>query len=264
MKVELLEFTGSPDRTRALDLLLTTKGTRLAHNEDPLNWSAEKRQEHLDYMRDTIKSSWEFVDYTFRISGVTRAFTHQLVRTRTASFAQEAMRVVDVSERNVIKPDSVGQSNGDAITPSDIWDDATARVMKAYGMMTRAGVPVQDARGILPTNIPTSIITKMNLRTLANTGELRLCTRTQGEYQNVFREMKRLVVDVHPWADDFIQVFCVNHCHCAFPRYGAKGCPVYEKVLSNEKVAEYRTVIKAKWESIRFEANPVAKDGRAM
>ena len=72
MKVELISYT--PD---ALTLLLKTKGTRLTHQDDPATWSEEKRKEHLEYMRDTIKSSWEFVDAVFKIDGVTRAFTHQ-------------------------------------------------------------------------------------------------------------------------------------------------------------------------------------------
>lgn len=260
MKVELLEYTGAPNRERALDLLLITKGTRLAHDEDVSKWSPEKKQEHLEYMRDTIKSSWEFTDYVFRITSVTRAFTHQIVRTRTASFAQEAMRVVDVTDRQFIVPESVEMNP----VASQEWVEAESKIMEAYTGMIAAGVPIQDARGILATNIPTSIITKMNLRTLHNTGELRLCTRTQGEYQNVFREMKRLVVEVHPWAEEFIEVFCVNHIHCAFPRYGEKECPVYPEVVSNDNVGWYRQKVKSKWSSLRYEANPVAKGGKAM
>jgi len=260
MKVELLSYTQD-----ALTLLLQTKGTRLSHADDPSAWSDAKRQEHLDYMRDTIKSSWEFVHYVFKISGVTRAFTHQLVRTRTASFAQEAMRVVDAREHEVLKPASVvGVKPAERFDiPTDEWDEAMERMMEAYGYLVDSGVPPQDARGILPTNITTSIIVDMNLRTLANTGELRLCTRTQGEYQDVFREMKRLVVEQHPWAEQFIQVFCVNHCHCAFPRYGEKECPVYPIVLPNEFVAARRKMIAERFDSVRHEASPIAKDGKA-
>lgn len=260
MKVELLEYTGSPNPERALDLLLTTKGTRLKHNEDPATWYAKKKQEHLEYMRDTIKSSWEFVSYVFRISGVTRAFTHQLVRTRVDSYAQEAMRVVDAREHEVMKPGSVIASS----EASDDWDTAMQVMMNTYGRMIDTGIPPQDARGILPTNITTSIIVQKNLRSLANTAELRLCTRTQGEYQDVFREMKRLVVEVHPWAEEFIQVFCVNHIHCAFPRYGEKECPVYPAVVSNEAVALLRKGISAKFNSVRYEAAMTAKDGKAQ
>lgn len=255
MKVTLESYT--PD---ALNLLLKTKGTRLAHDDDPTKWDAAKKAEHLAYMRDTIKSSWEFVDYVFKIEGVTRAFTHQLVRTRTGSYAQEAMRVIDASGFHTLLPDSL-IGDHDLI---EVWEGVMLEIDKGYRILSQMGVPRQDARGVLPTNVLTSIVAKFDLRCLHQMAELRLCTRTQGEYQNVFREMRRLVIEVHPWAEDFIQVFCVNHAHCAFPRYGEKECPVYPEVMPNEVLAEYRKDIKLKWETVRYEARPEAKDGKAM
>lgn len=255
MRVELISYTRD-----ALDVLFKTKGTRLAHDDDPRTWSEAKRMEHLAYMRDTIQSSWEFVDYTFSIRDVTRAFTHQLVRTRTGHYAQEAMRVIDASGFGTLIPATVA-SDDDALRE---WEGTMNDIDEAYRALVQHGVPLQDARGVLPTNVLTNIVAKFDLRSLHNMGELRLCTRTQGEYQDVFREMKRVVVEVHPWADEFIEVFCVNHAHCAFPRYGAAECPVYPAVLPNERLAEYRAAIRNRWETVRYEARPVAKDGKAM
>lgn len=256
MKVTLLNYT--PD---ALTLLLRTKGTRLSHNEDPALWSEEKRQEHLDYMRDTIRSSWEFVDYVFKIEGVTRAFTHQLVRTRTGSYAQQAMRVIDARNHAVAMPPFVGAY----AQPYEIWEDAVSGVMDSYAKLIDLGVPAQDARGILPTNIETEIIAKYNLRTLSSMAELRMCTRTQGEYQDVFREMRRLVCEVHPWAEEFINVHCVARGTCAFPRYGKAECPVYPAIQRvEEQIAFARPKVKELFDSIRHEAKPMARDGKAM
>ena len=252
MKVELISFT--PD---ALTLLLKTKGTRLTQQEDPAAWSEEKRQEHLEYMRDTIKSSWEFLDYVFRIDGVTRAFTHQLVRTRTGSYAQQAMRVVDAREQPVECSPSIAKS----AQLSDLWDGAVDVVMRAYGELLDAGAPAQDARGILPTHITTSIMAKFNLRTLHEMAKVRLCTRTQGEYQNVFREMRRLVIERHPWAAEFIEVHCVATGTCCFPRYGKAECPVYLPEMDNTFVRE---AARTKFWAVRHEAAPVAKDGKSQ
>jgi len=38
----------------ALNLLLRTKNTRLGFNEEPEEWSEEKKSEHLEYMLTTI------------------------------------------------------------------------------------------------------------------------------------------------------------------------------------------------------------------
>ena len=254
MEVTLLSYT--PD---ALNLLLRTKGTRLAHADNPATWTDEKRQEHLEYMRDTIKSSWEFVDYVFKIEGVTRAFTHQMVRTRAGSYAQESQRTVDVSDHDVVSPDF----HGDALK-QDIWDHGAAAVMKAYKDNMQVGMHPQDARGILPTNITTSIVAKYNLRTMHEMAKLRLCTRTQGEYQNVFRRMREEVVKVHPWTAEFIEVYCASHGTCAFPRYGKAECPLYKYTLPQEQLLEIRNNVRQHADVERHEATPIAHNGKAM
>lgn len=252
MKVTLINHTAD-----ALTLLLQTKGTRLTHTDDPATWSEAKRSEHLAYMRDTIKSSWEFVDYVFKIEGVTRAFTHQLVRTRTGSYAQQAMRVVDARNQPVERPPSISDND----RWLRIWEAGEATALGAYADLMDAGAPAQDARGILPTHITTSIVAKFNLRSLHEMAKLRLCTRTQGEYQDVFRRMREEVIAVHPWAEEFIEVHCVATGTCAFPRYGKAECPVYLPEMDNTAV---RDRAKAIFWAVRHEAAPVAKDGRAM
>ena len=252
MKVELVRHTSD-----ALELLLETKNTRLTSTDNICNWSEEKKSEHLEYMRNTIKSSWEFVDYVFKIEVVTRVFTHQLVRTRTGSYAQQAMRVADVRNQEIITPQSI-LDNPDL---QAIWSKAMESVKTAYGDLVDAGCPMQDARAVLPQNISTNIFAKYNLRTLSDMAKLRLCTRTQSEYQDVFRAMREQVLNVHPWVEEFLQVHCVADGSCAFPSYGKKDCPVYFPELDR---TEAKKTAKEKFWSIRYEANPVAKNGKAM
>src|SRR5262252_9182046 len=104
MNVELISHTGYPDPWHAADVMIFTKQTRLKLTPNLFNeiknWPTEKKLEELNYMAQTVPSSWEFADFTFLIEGVTRAFTHQLVRTRTASYAQQAMQVLRVDQGN--------------------------------------------------------------------------------------------------------------------------------------------------------------------
>lgn len=253
MKVELLSHT--PD---ALNLLLRTKNTRLAFGEDPAQWSADQKASHLDYMRDTIQSSWEFVTYVFRISEVTRAFTHQLVRTRHGSYAQESQRTVDVRGNGWLTPQMGPEAQ-------DHFDRAAEAAMGVYTDLVGEGVAVQDARGILPTNTLTSIVAQYSLRTLHDMALVRLCTRTQGEYQNVFREMKSAVVKVHPWAEPFIRVACAQNGICIFPRY--KECPIQQYTYNGQAPKEHAsllTTIQRRSVELRHEATPVAAGGRTM
>ena len=218
MKVELLSWTPN-----ALELLIYTKNTRLqgmGSINDVMAMSEEWKQTELEYMKKTIQSSFEFVNYAFKISGVTRSFTHQLVRSRHNSYAQESMRAVDVRDHTWRAPeiDNVG------------FNATVDTMLDQYAFMIDSGMPIQDAREILPTGMHTSIIMGANLRSLSQMAELRLCTRTAGEYQDVFKEIKNLVLSLHPWAEDFLQVACVKTGICVFPNY--KECPVQEFTLN--------------------------------
>lgn len=252
MKVELISYT--PD---ALTLLLRTKNTRMSFSENPADWPEEKRAEHWAYMLDTIKSSWEFCDFTFQIDGVTRAFTHQFVRTRTGSYAQQSQRIVDARDFDVLEPGTIK----DNPAAHDIWAEAEVEMRGAYAGLVERKVPLQDARGILPTNILTSITAKFNLRTLHDMAKLRLCTRTAGEYQDCFRLMRERVIAVYPWAEPALEVHCVATGTCAFPRYGKKECPIY---LPEMDRSETQAKAKAIFWSTRHYAAPVAKDGKAV
>lgn len=251
MKVELINCTAD-----ALNLLLRSKNTRLAGQEDPADWSDERKQQELDYILGTIKSSWEFVDYVFRISGVTRAFTHQLVRTRTGSYAQEAMRAVDASHHVIQMPQSVADSPF-----KEGWEGCATLAQNAYEYMVKSDIPRQDARGILPTNVETSIMAKFNLRTLHEMAKLRLCTRTQGEYQGVMRAMRLAVTTVHPWTKPMLLVQCAATGTCAFPAYGKKECPIWEPALDQSAVMA-RCAEKA--ETMHYEADVKVVDGKAQ
>jgi flavin-dependent thymidylate synthase len=155
-------------------------------------------------MANTIPSSWEMCDYTFLISGVTRAFTHQLVRTRTASYAQQTMRVLDVSQGP-----GWDYLTGPSIDCSEerrkIYDAGMHSIEQAYKSLILHGAAVEDARGVLPTNIKTNIVAKMNMRTLVEMVRKRRGSRTQGEYRDFLEALGTAVRSVHPWIDLFTE-----------------------------------------------------------
>lgn len=269
-KVTLLSFT-----PEARELLLFTKQTRLSMDAGLMDeiraWSEEKKASELRYMLHTIKSSWEFVNYTFSIEGVSRAFTHQFVRTRSGHYAQQSQRTVDME-------------GFDFVTPTQWMDDSVCSIYKSsmgainsmYASLKHLGMNPQDARGVLPTNIATNIIGSFNLRTLSEMARVRLCTRTQGEYQEVFRLMREEVVKIHAWAEPFIRVACAADGVCQFPEY--KECPIkggifnpdtgrrwdedYDEAIRQHTMPLTREQIQVLWTSTKFEAVPKQQGGR--
>ncbi len=202
MKVTLLSTTPN-----AAELLIFTKATRLNMNADLMIkiQNAMGEQEKLDelaYMADTIPSSWEFVDYVFLVEGVSRAYTHQQVRTRAGSYAQQSMRVVDMDGFKYI----FTRRNKESTTAMLLIHDTLGVIKRAYRDLLDMGQPTEDARGILPTNIATNIVCKFNLRTLSELARSRTGGRTQQEYQDVVNAMIDRVLEVHPWADKFLFV----------------------------------------------------------
>tara|TARA_R110002049_G_scaffold59073_1_gene159928 strand:+ start:370 stop:1020 length:651 start_codon:yes stop_codon:yes gene_type:complete len=201
MKVELINATSD-----AVNLLLFTKNTRLMNDDDSyskiMDWSDEKKQSELDYMLNTIRSSWEFIDYTFDVRDVSRGFTHQFVRTRQASYAQQSQRTVDMGGFSYYTPDRFYEPENEY--QKLIYDQAMEAINMNYQQLRELGIPAEDARGILPTNIHTNIVAKFNLRTLSEMAKSRLSPRAQGEYQQVFKLMVKEVVKIHPWAEPFL------------------------------------------------------------
>lgn len=207
MEVKLIDYTGcgSPDPARhAANVLVFTKGTRLnmvpglMEEIEAKPW--HEIEEELTYMSRTIPSSWEFVSYTFLINGVTRAFTHQFVRTRTGSYAQQTMRVLDVDGWDYLTGPTI-ESNDEC---SKIYSGTMKVIDQVYRMLISRGSKIEDARGILPTNILTNIVAKFDLRTFSDTQRKRASTRTQGEYRDVMAAMRAEVLRVHPWAEMFL------------------------------------------------------------
>lgn len=199
MKVTLLSYT--PD---ALNLLVFAKSTRLNLTPDLMDkiaaLSDEEKALQLDYIANTIPSSWEFVDYVFLVEGVSRAYTHQQVRTRTASYAQQAMRIVDARDFDYIYT-AKNKQNAEAMKTINA---ALKTIKTAYTDLLNLGQAVEDARGLLPTNVATNIMCKFNLRSFSDLCKSRLGGRSQDEYRDVVKAMVAEVLRVHPWAEKFI------------------------------------------------------------
>lgn len=257
MKVRLINYTQD-----ALETLLFTKNTRLNMAEMTLDdikaWPNDKKMAELRYMMGTIKSSWEFVDYIFQIDDVTRAFTHQLVRHRAGTaFAQQTQRVVDMSQFTY-------ETTGTAKEQQLIYSHVMEQIRSGYECLKAAGVETQDARGVLPTNIHTSITFKTNLRTLHQMAKERLCIRAQGEFQHVMKAMRDEIIKVHPWASSMLRVHCAIEGTCCFPNH--VGCPIKPNVYDPRTTKAYDggqpislDEIQLMWSELDMEIQPNGK-----
>jgi flavin-dependent thymidylate synthase len=219
MKVTLIDCTGSGTENPegyAADMLIFAKSTRLTMSPGLLSeiqaWPWEKKLKELEYIANTIPASHEFLHYTFLIEGVSRAFTHQLVRSRQFSYAQQTMRVLDVSDgpgwTYSIGPSVSGPKDPNQTVASlrqALYKEIMQDISKAYKELLDAGASIEDARGVLPTNIQTNIMMKGNLRNFCELVKKRSSSRTQGEYRDVLEQIKYQMMLIHPFTRLFIE-----------------------------------------------------------
>lgn len=196
MKVTLISHTQDAEH-----LLLFTKSTRLNLSPGLMDeiraWPADKKAKELEYMSATIKSSWEFIDLVFLVEGVSRATAQQITRTRNASYAMQSQRVTDVRALEVHRPKI------DSVSLGEKYDAAVAAAVQSYGALVDAGLPLEDARGVLPMNTTCNLVCKYNLRAFTDLAKARASLRAQGEYADIVRSMRALVVQVWPWSEPF-------------------------------------------------------------
>jgi len=144
-----------------------------------------------DMHNTQLRTPLEMMYIVWLITDVSRAFTHQLVRTRVgASYAQESMRFLGMKNTySILTATNIANSKD----CSSVYTDVGVLTIDTYELLLKKGIPSQDARGILPTNILTAVFFGCALSTLANIYKQRMCCQAQaGEWQDVLTKMKDL------------------------------------------------------------------------
>jgi thymidylate synthase (FAD) len=192
MNVKLINYSEKP-------LAVIEEAARVCYDSDAKDG---KIAEHC--IKTGHTSVTEFADFTFLISGVSRALTHQLVRHRIASYAQRSQRYCREDNAEMILPETI-KNNSEAFK---IFDNCMRVITDSYAELVELGIPNEDARMVLPNACSTTIVVKMNFRTLMNFFNERLCTRAQWEIRKLARLMKEEIIKVEPR----LAKYCVPKC----------------------------------------------------
>ncbi|HNU92536.1 MAG TPA: FAD-dependent thymidylate synthase [Spirochaetota bacterium] len=151
-----------------------------------------------NFIRRCIKnghhSILEHASASFRIRGASRAFTHQLVRHRLASFSQQSQRYVSEEEFNYVVPPDI-QTNPEA---SALFDEFLENARLAYRRLREMGIKKEDARFVLPNALESEIVFSANFRELRHIFALRCARGAQWEIRSVCLAMLRLMREEAP------------------------------------------------------------------
>ncbi len=142
-------------------------------------------------IRDGHDSILEQASVTYKIEEISRCCSHQLVRHRIASYAQQSQRHITLTYDKdwFVRPPSV---------PIAAFNTCMDYLVDNYRYLIEEGVSEEDARYVLPNACKTNLVMNINLRSLINFFEHRICSRAQWEIQTLAIEMHKLIKHLYP------------------------------------------------------------------
>jgi thymidylate synthase (FAD) len=220
MNVKLISYSPDPEKIPSMAAKLTHSKTK----PEKLDESSDKElNEILKYVLNAGHTSViEHTSFTFAISDVSRSLTHQLVRHRIASYAQQSQRYVDFKEPNYVTPPKISKDK----KMKKAYEKTMENIWREYNKLLDLGVPAEDSRFVLPNAACTNIIVTMNARSLMNFFELRTCQHAQWEIRKLANKMLSEVKKVAPTIFKNAGPTCKTKGYCPEKK---KDCPLYPK-----------------------------------
>lgn len=172
MLVTLIQATPDPINTIAAI-------ASICYDSDPKNPLGLVK--HL--YRNGHHSVFEHIYFTFKIEGISRACSHQLVRHRHCSFTQRSQRYCSEGDFGFVIPPSL-----DSSYEADEFENIMLRLQERYESLQKS-IPNEDARYVLPNACETSLFLSCNLRELIHMSNERLCLRAQWEIRELMKQM---------------------------------------------------------------------------
>src|SRR6516164_1598764 len=230
MQVKLIDYAQAP-----LEKLYAAFRTCYSADTPIEIWQkieAEKisHQRIREFVGERLKtghaSPLEQVVFWFAIVGVSRSLSHQFVRHRIGiSFEQQSQRYVKFKHESLayVMPESWTRAKLD-----DQFTELLQQTSELYRRALDAGIPVEDARFILPNAAPTNFHVMVNFAEMLHICDLRLCVRAQWEIRRMVALMRAEIKRVLPEIAVFLQPKCgenrMGYCDEALQDY--YKCPL--------------------------------------
>lgn len=159
-----------------------------------------------DYLRRTLfeQGHWSIAEHasaTFYITGVSRAFSHELIRHRHLSYSQLSQRFVDEADANIVVPPAMrehpvlaAEARGEA--------SATLRAYRQFADILGETMPRKQAReaarAVLPNMVETRIVVTGNLRAWHEVVERRTAPDADAEMREVMGMVRDKLTTIAP------------------------------------------------------------------
>lgn len=196
IKVELL----SPEPKEAM-MKRIYDFVKATWSEDGRESERATHEEMVDAMNQMLSGKalglgLETINFTFRISGITRIDTHQIVRQRIGvTFSQQCTGDRMMHHNDILVEECIA-GNEKALNG---FIGATLACKNSYADMIDGGISIQAARSILPHDLATFIFMNTNLMTLMFFHQKRIDDGSQTwEINEIAQKMADAVCEVYP------------------------------------------------------------------
>lgn len=132
-----------------------------------------------------------FAYATFYIEGISRACSHQLVRSKHLDYLQESQRYVEQSKTEYVMP-HVSNDN------TAIIDAHYKLSNELYKILIESGVKKEDARYVLPNGSATSLYVTGNFQAWKDFINLRSGKEVQWEIRGIAQEIHKQLGIIAP------------------------------------------------------------------
>ena len=146
----------------------------------------------------------EFVQFHFLVEDVSRALLAQLTRHRMAGYAVRSQRYVNESNSSAVAPPTIVDNE----KAYELYADMIVKISECYDALIDMGVPAEDARYVLPNGCCTKLHMTMNLRSLINFMNERLCSRAQCEIRELAIMARDIIRNQYPQIAKFLVPKC--------------------------------------------------------
>lgn len=177
------------------------------------SWSNPAGRKNAEYIRNMLDhghlSVIEHAGASFRIEGISRSLTHELIRHRHFSFSQVSQRYVSEDQARMVEPECIS-SDPEA---HRIWEETVARSQQAYRDIYKilAGrfedvedktqkrkLARQASRSVLPNATETKIVMTGNFRAWRHFIRMRASEHADVEIRTLAVNICRILMELSP------------------------------------------------------------------
>lgn len=195
MQVELVAITPDPEQ-------LIARCARVSRRKDPKSSDPDSDRRLVERLvKAGHLSTLEHAQATFMVSGISRVCLAQLTRHRHLSFTVESGRFTHAIPDNTVFPPTISQLANSNRKAKEVYRKAMEAFrisFSTYFDLIDAGIPLEDARFILPLGMDTRLALSGNLRAFYEFIQKRKGKDAQWEIRELALRIAKILTQYAP------------------------------------------------------------------